>query len=196
MLAETGSRRALGCRVPHLTAIWSGRMSTPPAFPSCQRDPKGGQWGGCMAWPAWRVWAGRPADRAQRPDAPWNCPQSPGSSGAHREGHQGETDRSCLQAEPRPGPQPSFCCFQTTGLRGGPQGHLSHSPLPPLSPWPETGHLDLNSYSSRQAQGLTNADLGVPWGTPCLPGPQKQGFLGGFGITAWVFEVRSLSQRG
>ena len=46
MLTETGSWRALGCRVSHLTAIWSGRMSTPPAFPICQRDPKGGQWGG------------------------------------------------------------------------------------------------------------------------------------------------------
>lgn len=77
---------------------------------------------------------------------------SPQDPYGHTQKGTGEDERTHLQAEPRPGLQPSFCYFQATILRGGSQGHLTHSSTPTLlSPWPETGYLDLNSCSSRQA---------------------------------------------
>ena len=41
---------------------------------------------------------------------------SPQGPYGHTEGHQGKTERTHLQAEPRPSFQPSFCCFQVTIL--------------------------------------------------------------------------------
>lgn len=92
--------------------------SWPSALAGCfshlPEERREGSGADSMTWLAQRALEGSSWER--RPHTPWNWPESLGSLWAHKEGHQGKTERTHLQAEPRPSFQPSFCCFQVTIL--------------------------------------------------------------------------------